>query len=107
MEHQTLQNHENRQPVLPPAASATDAELKNTRFYRDAYGEGREEGQEEGREKGVAEGEAALLLRQLERKFRPLPELARRRVAMADAETLLLWGERVLDAKSLDEVWGH
>jgi len=22
-------------------------------------------------------------------------------------ETLLVWGERVLDAKSLDEVWGH
>ena len=51
--------------------------------------------------------EAALLLRQLERKFKPLPESARQRVAAADAGTLLAWGEHVLDANSLDEVWGH
>ncbi len=29
-----------------------------------------------------------------------------REKANSDAETLLIWGERVLDAKSLDEVWG-
>jgi hypothetical protein len=65
--------------------------LKETRFYQDVF----------------TEGEAAILLRLLERKFRPLPESARQRVAAADAETLLAWAERVLDAKSLDEVWGH
>jgi len=75
-----------------------DVELKQTRFYQDVFGEGREEGR--------VQGEAALLLRQLERKFRPLPESARQRVATADAETLLAWGERLLDANSLDEVWG-
>ena len=48
-----------------------------------------------------------MLLRLLERKFHTLPESARQRVATADAETLLAWGERVLDANSLDEVWGH
>ena len=47
------------------------------------------------------------LLRLLERKFHSLPESARQRIAAADAETLLVWGERVLDAKSLDEVWGN
>ena len=68
----------------------TDVGLKETRFYQDVF----------------TEGEAAMLLRQLERKFRPLPESARQRVATADAETLLAWGERLLDANSLDEVWG-
>ncbi|MFZ4703231.1 MAG: hypothetical protein ACOYMG_24580, partial [Candidatus Methylumidiphilus sp.] len=51
-----------------------DVSLKQTRFYQDVFGEGR------------VEGEAALLLRQLERKFHPLSESARRRIAAADAE---------------------
>ena len=88
-----------------------DVELKQTRFYQDVFGEGRlagkAEGKAEGKQEGRVEGEAALLLRLLERKFRPLPDSARQRVASADAETLLAWGERVLDANSLDEVWGH
>ncbi|MFM8332294.1 MAG: DUF2887 domain-containing protein [Candidatus Methylumidiphilus sp.] len=69
----------------------TDVGLKETRFYQDV----------------LTEGEATMLLRLLERKFRPLPETARQRIAAADAETLLIWGERLLDAKSLDEVWGR
>ena len=72
-----------------------DVDLKTTRFYQDVFGEGR------------VEGEAAMLLRQLERKFHTLPESVRQRIASADAETLLVWGERVLDANSLDEVWGY
>jgi len=36
-----------------------------------------------------------------------LPKPARQRVASADAETLLIWAERILDAKSLDDVWGR
>jgi predicted transposase/invertase (TIGR01784 family) len=81
----------------------SDVSLKETRFYQDVFAEGRMEGKVEGR----MEGEAAVLLRLLERKFRPLPESARQRVGSADAETLLLWAERVLDANSLEEVWGH
>ena len=81
------------------------------RFYQQAVSEGRQEGIEEGIEKGMekdrVEGEATLLLRLLERRFGPLPAAIRQRVAAADAETLLAWGERVLDADSLDEVWGH
>ncbi|MEI6399296.1 MAG: DUF4351 domain-containing protein, partial [Pseudomonadota bacterium] len=87
-----------------------DVSLKQTRFYQDVFAEGLVEGKAEGRVEGKAEGrvegEATLLLRLLERKFHLLPESARQRIAAADAETLLVWGERVLDAKSLDEVWG-
>ena len=83
-----------------------DVSLKQTRFYQDVFAEGLVEGKAEGKAEGRVEGEATLLLRLLERKFRLLPESARQRIAAADAETLLVWGERVLDAKSLDEVWG-
>ncbi|MGH8474399.1 MAG: DUF4351 domain-containing protein [Methylococcales bacterium] len=74
-----------------------DIELKQTRFYQQAFGEGRVEGR--------VEGEASLLLRLLERRFGALPEAVRQRVAAADAETLLIWGERLLDARTLEEIW--
>ncbi|MGZ8216843.1 Rpn family recombination-promoting nuclease/putative transposase [Methylomagnum sp.] len=67
--------------------------------------EGRAEGLAKGLEKGRLEGEAALLQRLLTRRFGPLPESARQRLATADAETLLDWGERVLEARTLDEIW--
>lgn len=69
--------------------------MQETRYYQDAMA------------KGETKGEAKLLLRLLERKFRPLPENARQRVDSADVETLLLRAERAPDAKSLDEIWGH
>lgn len=87
-----------------------DIDLRTTRFYQQAVeegrNEGRKEGREEGREEGRSEGEAALLLRLLARRFGPVSAATRQRIAEADADTLLVWGERVLDAKTLDDVWG-
>ena len=83
-----------------------DTELKQTVFYRQVFGEGKREGKLEGKQEGRQEGEAALLLRLLERRFGPVPGNARRRVQEADADTLLLWGERILDANTPEEVWG-
>jgi len=90
-----------------------DTDLKKTRFYQDTYNEGRQEGLAQGFEKGIEngvrkgreEGEAALLLRILERRFGPLPINVKHRIASTDAETLLIYGERVLDAKSLDDIF--
>jgi len=85
--------------------------LKQTRFYQDVFAEGLAEGEARGEAIGEARGktigEAAMLLKLLERKFHAVPESAHKRIEAADAETLLVWGERVLDANSLDEVWGH
>ena len=45
-------------------------------------------------------------MRQAERNFGPLGEAHRRRLDEADAKTLLRWSERILWAKTLDEVFG-
>jgi len=63
------------------------------------------EGMQAGRQQGRQEGEAALLLRQLTRKFGPIDEPTRVRVLGADAEQLLVWGERVLSAETLEELF--
>ena len=46
-----------------------------------------------------------LLQRQLAFKFGPLDEASLARLAAADSETLLVWGERVLTAPNLAAVF--
>lgn len=65
------------------------------------YESGRKAGKEEGREEGGRE----FLLRLLQRRFGPLPIEHQERLAQADNQQLLLWGDRVLDAKSLADVF--
>ncbi|MBM4063193.1 MAG: DUF4351 domain-containing protein, partial [Planctomycetes bacterium] len=66
---------------------------------------GREEGRYEGQARGQAEGRAAVLLRLLGKRFGVLPAEVEARVRAAAVDTLDLWAERVLDAKSLDDVF--
>jgi len=65
-------------------------------FLREVF----EKGQQEGRQ----EGEMALLCRQLERRFGPLPAWARQQIEAADTATLESWGVRLLEAPSLEDV---
>ena len=51
------------------------------------------------------QGEAGLLLRLLERRFGPVDEVIRIRVRSADSQTLLTWGERILTAQTIEEVF--
>jgi predicted transposase YdaD len=57
------------------------------------------------REEGRQEGEARLVLRQLRLKFGPLNPETEERVRSADADRLLEWGERILTAESLQDVF--
>nr|VFK54579.1 MAG: protein of unknown function (DUF4351) [Candidatus Kentron sp. TUN]VFK57607.1 MAG: protein of unknown function (DUF4351) [Candidatus Kentron sp. TUN] len=57
------------------------------------------------RQEGMLEGEAKLLIRQLSRRFQPLPEEITERVYGADPNTIEIWADRVLDAKSLDDIF--
>ena len=58
----------------------------------------------QGKQLGEQRGEAKMLLRQIERKFGPPSETVRNRITQADSDTLLEWSERILEARSLDEV---
>jgi hypothetical protein len=59
----------------------------------------------EGLEKGREHGQRELLLHLLTRRFGPLPEAARQRVqALTSSEELSRLAERVLDARSLDDL---
>ncbi|HEX9734484.1 MAG TPA: transposase, partial [Thermoanaerobaculia bacterium] len=66
--------------------------------------EGREEGLKEGEEVGIRKGELAVLIRQLTSKFGPLPAEVVDRLERADVDLLLAWSDRVLTARTLDEV---
>ncbi|MBF0627032.1 MAG: DUF4351 domain-containing protein [Magnetococcales bacterium] len=57
------------------------------------------------REEGREEGEAKIILRQLTRRFGPLPAIIQEKIAQADSTSLERWGDRLLDAGSLEEVF--
>jgi hypothetical protein len=62
------------------------------------------EGKAEGKAEGLREGRARTLMRQLSRRFGPIPEPLRARVEVAEADTLDLWLDRVLDAATAEAV---
>ena len=66
--------------------------------------EGRTEGRTEGRAQGRAEGGANLLLRQVQRRFGPIPGDVEARIRTAPAADLEAWADAVLDARSLEEL---
>ena len=66
---------------------------------------GRAEGEARGRAEGEARGKADMLLRQLTRRFGPLPPEIEARVRTADGRRLDAWSERILDARTLADVF--
>ena len=69
---------------------------------------GLEQGQQKGLEQGQQKGQAALLLRLLVRKFgAEVDETVRKRIVATDTSQLEEWGERILTATSLAEVFGE
>lgn len=61
----------------------------------------------EGRKEGIEEGEKKLLVKQLDRKFGELSAEVRERIEGASSEQVDLWGERVLTAQSIDQVFAE
>ena len=53
----------------------------------------------------IAEGERRILLKQVQRRFGPLPAVITERVMAATSDQLDLWITRILDARSLDELF--
>ena len=68
--------------------------------------QGIQQGMQQGVQQGMQLGEALLLQRQLTRRFGELSAAQQARLAAATPAQLEIWGDRVLDAQSLDEVFG-
>ncbi len=49
--------------------------------------------------------EAAIFIRLLQCRFHQVSRHCMKKIQRADAETLLVWGERLLDAQILDDIF--
>lgn len=54
----------------------------------------------------MQQGQTVLLIRQLTRRFGPLPEEVNQRLERASAEEVETWADRILEAASLEQVFG-
>ena len=61
--------------------------------------------EQKGLERGIEKGEAMLLQGLLARRFGTLSNDVVAKIAAASSRQLELWGDRVLDAPSLDDVF--
>ena len=82
-----------------------DTQLKQTRFYQEIAEEERQEGWQQGKIEGKLEGEAAVLQRQLSKRFGPLSEQTQLRLKTATLEQLELWADRILDTPTLSGIF--
>lgn len=76
-----------------------------TTFERLGIEKGYQQGLTQGLEQGLNQGKADLLIRLLQHRFHSIPSIHLERIKRAGPETLLIWGERVLEAQSLEEIF--
>ncbi len=79
--------------------------LLDHKVYGREFKKGLEKGREEGREEGLSQGGTQLLHRLLIRRFKRLPKWAEARLAASSPHDVEQWGERLLEAKTLREVF--
>ncbi len=63
--------------------------------------------QDEGMYKGIQQGEATLLMRQIRHRFGDIPNPITQQITKADAQKLLVWGEKILDAANLEAIFAE
>ena len=77
---------------------AISIDVMENAFLRNIFLKGKQEGEQR--------GEAKMLSRQLQRRFQEVPSWASKKIAEADLPTLEEWSLRILDAESLEDVFG-
>jgi hypothetical protein len=101
--------HSRNRLVLPKVRDLQELKMTLTDRFdtwaREYERKGLEKGLKKGLKKGIEKGEALLLQRQLVRRFGPLPSGVVAQLGSATTAQLERWGDRVLDAASLDEVF--
>ena len=93
---------------IPEAGSLEDAQTmlrQRVLEWDRRVEELKEAGLQEGLQEGRREGERRILLRLLERKFGAVDPATQRRVDQAGDRQLLTWGENLLTAERLDDVF--
>ncbi len=96
-------NERQRYAQLYPQEASTMTGFAQ-RFIEEGRQEGKQEGRKEGLEQGVQRGEARVLTALVRLRFGELPAAIQKRIESADADTLLIWSERVLTAPTLGDV---
>jgi len=74
-------------------------------IHQEIWQESNQDGRQKGRQEGRQEGEAAVLLRQLTRRFGPLGAPVTEKIRQASPAELEQWADNILDARSLDAVF--
>ncbi|THF62998.1 DUF4351 domain-containing protein [Pseudothauera nasutitermitis] len=64
------------------------------------------QGRQQGMQQGMQQGELAVLSRQLARRFGPLDPAVTERLQKASSAELEHWADNILDARTLDDVFG-
>jgi hypothetical protein len=100
-----LDREENREVAVMERTLLTTLDRAAQRGYDEGLEKGLARGLTEGERKGKREGKRELLLDLLGRRFGPLPQATVQRVqALTSPEELSRLAERVLDARSLDDL---
>lgn len=89
-------------PELEEAAVTAAEKLEQRGLIK-----GREQGLREGLLQGLLKGLRTLLLRQLAAKFGAVPQSVEERIEGANEDELGRWGELLVTAASLEEVFGE
>ena len=92
-DYNTVRPHSTLCYITPMDQMEGRIDLRQTRFYREVFAE------------GEARGEVKLLQKLLIRRFGVLPEWVGAKLARAEPAQLETWGERVLEAQSLEAVF--
>jgi predicted transposase YdaD len=79
-------------------------DIRKHKIFIREYNEGLQEGQVEGERKGKSEEALRLVTRLIQHRFGPLPDDLQQRLAHASLEELEALSERVLDARSIDDL---
>ena len=72
---------------------------------RIGFKKGKQQGMQHGKQQGMRQGESTMLLRQMERKFGQVSEEVKQKIEEADSDTLLEWGEKIISASTIDDVF--
>ena len=99
------QNERRRYEREHPEESSTVAGIVQ-RAREEGMQQGMQRGMQRGMERGRVEGERAVLGRLLQRRFGRLPAATVRRLDGASQSDLESWADNVLDAGTLEEVFG-